>query len=93
MQFLLHEMVQHRESVPQDIVSNTIYCDRFPYRSLWISTYASCDEVVTAVKTVGVDLTLSRFQQMSDTVMYSIELSLTVEGTTFEYDCYLHTPD
>ena len=86
-------MVQDRKSVPKDSVCYTIDSDSFPDRNLRIATDASCDEVVTAVKAVCINLALTCFHKVPYPCMDSIELSLPVKGTAFEYDCYLHMPD
>lgn len=51
-------------------------------------SYTAREGIVTAMNAVGINLAGSCCKKMSYTVMHSIEESLTVKGTAFEYDGY-----
>ena len=89
MKLVDENMIKDGEIIPKDTVSDAVHKDFIYRRNFGSMPYAARKGIVTTMNAVGVYLAGSCCKKMTYTVMHSIEESLAVKGTAFEYDCYL----
>ena len=88
---IFHGKVVHDgEVIPQHAVGDSVRHDLVLARCHRSMTHLACKGRITAEHTICVDFAAGRGGKMSYTLMDSIEKSLTVKGTAFEYDGKLH---
>lgn len=80
MQFVHHNMVSDRETIPKHPVGHPVKIHLFHYRDIRSMAHTAGKGIVTAVDAEGIDLAFSGSQKMSYTVVYRIEKSLRSKG-------------
>lgn len=85
MQIFHSHMVKNGEVIPKDAISYAVCFIMVDIRCISRMSHLSCEYRVTAEDAEGIDRYIPVSGQMPDAVMDSIEESLSVKGTAFEY--------
>ena len=82
------QMINDREIIPQHTIFYAIHLHLIYTRDFRGMSYPASESRILTMDTIGIYLAFSGRQQMSDTLMHSVEKPLPVKRAAFKYDSY-----